>query len=105
MGFTGPCRERPPLTGLTFGEEILELLLPGWKRSEGKHVSLATQVSVLETSVIHSFLHVDGSTPVCSFTFGAHSRGLEYLSLTLALHLGNLGLWKYKSVRVRQNCV
>lgn len=55
MGFIGPCRERPPLTGLTFGEEILELLLPGWERTEGKHVSLAIQVSVLETSVIHSF--------------------------------------------------
>lgn len=105
MGVTGPRRERPPLTGLTFGEENLELLLPGWKRSEGKHVSLATQVSILETSVIRQFLHVDGSAPVCSFTFGAHSCGLECLSLTLALNVGNLGLWKYKSVRVRQICV
>lgn len=68
-------------------------------------MSLATQVSILETSVIRQCLHVDGSAPVCSFTFGAHSQGLDCLSLTLALKLGNLGLWKYKSVRVRQICV
>ena len=68
-------------------------------------MSLATQLSILEASVIPQFSHTDGSAPACNFTFGAHSRGLECLSLTLALNLGKLGLWKYNSVRVKQTCV
>lgn len=102
-GVTGPRRVGPLPTGLTSGKELLELLQAG-KRSAGKQVSWAAQLPVLEASVIQQFPHTDGSAPAGSFTFVAPSRGLERLSLTLALNLGKLGLWKYNSVRVRQTC-